>query len=371
MLYGTQQVNGFQLGLEYATKGTMTVAGRPIEVIIKDTGGKAETGAAMARELIEKDGVDLLQGAPSSSVTLAIMEVAKANKKILMVNPAASPAITGANFNEFTFRTSRTSVQDALTMGGALVEQYKGPFVQIAPDNAFGRGSAAGFYAVVKAKGGQFTANDTAEGVGSIFIPADATDFSSYINQVLAAKAKVLIVTWAGASFLPLFQQMTDAGVFDSMTVATGVGDNATFKAVYSGAIGVVGVNVYHYTLPKTAANDWLVAEHMKRFNSPPDLFTEGGFSAAQAIVAALEKTGGDATAEKMIPALEGLSFEGPKGTTTFRKEDHVALQPLYLVKIIKADDPEFKNIELIKEYSAAETTPPCAVPAELKRCAQ
>ena len=70
-------------------------------------------------------------------------------------------------------------------------------------------------------------------------------------------------------------------------------------------------------------------------------------------------------------PALEGLSFEGPKGTTTFRKEDHVALQPLYLVKIIKADDPEFKNIELIKEYSAAETTPPCAVPAELKRCAQ
>ena len=170
MLYGTQQVNGFQLGLEYATKGTMTVAGRPIEVIIKDTGGKAETGAAMARELIEKDGVDLLQGAPSSSVTLAIMEVAKANKKILMVNPAASPAITGANFNEFTFRTSRTSVQDALTMGGALVEQYKGPFVQIAPDNAFGRGSAAGFYAVVKAKGGQFTANDTAEGVGSILL---------------------------------------------------------------------------------------------------------------------------------------------------------------------------------------------------------
>ena len=128
-------------------------------------------------------------------------------------------------------------------------------------------------------------------------------------------------------------------------------------------------VNVYHYTLPKTAANDWLVAEHIKRFNSPPDLFTEGGFSAAQAIVAALEKTGGDTSAEKMIPVLEGLSFDSPKGVMTFRKEDHVALQPLYLVKVIKADDPDFKNIELIKEYSATETAPPCAVPAELKRC--
>ncbi len=79
--------------------------------------------------------------------------------------------------------------------------------------------------------------------------------------------------------------------------------------------------------------NDWLVEEHKKRHNGEvPDLFTPGGFAAAMAIVEALEKSGGDADGNKLIPLMEGMSFETPKGTMTFRPEDHQALQTLYSI---------------------------------------
>ena len=83
-------------------------------------------------------------------------------------------------------------------MGAALTKLGKN-FVQISQDNAFGQGSAAGFYKVVKADGGTFPVNDTEKGVGTVFAPPDTTDFTPYINQILDSKADVLIVTWSGS----------------------------------------------------------------------------------------------------------------------------------------------------------------------------
>ncbi len=79
--------------------------------------------------------------------------------------------------------------------------------------------------------------------------------------------------------------------------------------------------------------NDWLVAEHEKRFNAPPDFFTAGGFAAAMAVVTAVDKAKSTDT-EKLISTMEGMAFETPKGTMIFRKEDHQALQPMYAFKI-------------------------------------
>ena len=83
--------------------------------------------------------------------------------------------------------------------------------------------------------------------------------------------------------------------------------------------------------------NDGLVVEHQKRFNAPLDFFTCGGFAAAMALAASVEKAG-STDAEKLLPAMERLSFDTPKGKMTFRKEDHQALQAMYAFKI-KVDD--------------------------------
>jgi branched-chain amino acid transport system substrate-binding protein len=367
-IYGPMLENGFNIGMEYATKGSNKVAGKDIKIIVKDVSDKPETGVTLAREAIEKDGAKILTGVPSSAVALAVSGVAKDNKVIYNSCPAASPDLTGKGYNDYTFRAGRTSIQDALTMGGALVQLGK-KFVQIAPDNAFGRGSAAGFFATVKALGGNFVVNNNDKDTGTVFAPIETTDFTPYINQILDAKADVLIVTWAGSGFVPMFQQMQQLGVFKSMTVATGMGDNATLKAGYSTATGSVGVSVYHYALFDNAENKYLVEKHKEKFKTPPDLFAECGFNAAVMLVKALEATQGDPDAAKMIKALEGMKFNGPKGEYTVRPEDHVLLQPMPLVKLTNTTDPDFKFVELVKLLKPEESAPPCAVPAELNRC--
>ena len=126
---------------------------------------------------------------------------------------------------------------------------------------------------------------------------------------------------------------------------------------------GMEGFSVYYYGLPDNEVNNWLVEEHKKRFNGEvPDLFTAGGMSSAIAAVEALKKTEGDADAEKLIPAMEGMTFDTPKGPMTFRPEDHQALQTLYAVKLEKKEGFDYPVPVLIRELTPEETAPPIQV---------
>ncbi len=367
-IYGPLFERGFEIGLDYVTNGARTIAGRPVQIVLKDTASNTEKGATLAREAIEKDGAEILVGVPSSPVALAVGGIAAQNKKVYIAGPAAADAVTGANFNQYVFRCGRQNIQDALTMGAALVKLGKN-FVQISQDNAFGQGSAAGFYNVVKAAGGKFTINDTDKGAGAIFAPVDTTDFTPYINQILDSKANVLIVTWSGTGFVPMFQQMTQLGVFKAMSVATGFGDNQTLAKGYADAVNSVGVVVYAYSLFDTPENKYLTDEHIKRFKVPPDLWAEAGFNCAVMAKQAIEATKGDTDGDKLVAALEGMKFKGPKGDYQVRATDHALLQPMTLVQLMNTTDKDFKFFKLVTLFKPEETAPPCAVPAALNRC--
>ena len=354
-LYGLQQQRGFALGIEYASggvkddQGRWVIAGRPVEIIVKDDEGNPEKSVSLAQELIEKDGVEILQGPVASNAATALTNVALENKMILMIDPAATAATTGASFNPYVFRTSRTNFDDTLVIAKYLVDNNGPEFAHIAIDTAFGQSSATALEFAVSKYGGKVIAN--------IYAPADTTDFTAYIQQALDSGAKNLFLTWAGTGYVTLYQQLSDAGVFDQMTISTGFGDNVSFAAVFGNAvssIGSTGLNVYHYTAAKNPVNDWLVEHHLAEYKEYPDLFTAGGMASAIALAAALEKTGGDASGDAMIPALEGLMFEGPKGTYHIRPEDHVCEQPMNILKLVNLD-PDL-NKDGVNEYAFFET---------------
>lgn len=351
-LYGQQQTRGFALGLEYASggkkddKGRYIIANRPVEVLIRDDEGNAEKGVSLARELIEAEKVELLQGPVSSAVAAALTTVALENKIILMVDPAASYYTTGAYFNPYVFRTSRTSFDDTLIIAKYLVENIGKTFAHIGVDNAFGRGSGEALKYSAELYGGSIVAD--------IYAPLATTDFTPYIQQAMDSGAKCLFLTWSGTGYVTLYQQLADLDVLEKMQVATGYGDNASFAAVYGAALGQIGLNVYHYTAVKNPVNDWLTKRHIELYKEPPDLFTAGGMASALAMAAALQKTGGVTTGDVMIPALEGLTFAGPKGTYYIRPEDHVCLQPMNVLKLVNLD-PD-KNKDGVKEYEFFET---------------
>jgi branched-chain amino acid transport system substrate-binding protein len=332
-LYGSQQTRGFEIGLEYASggkqdaEGRYIIANRPVEVLQADDEGNAEKAVQLARELIEKDGVEILQGPVSSVSAIALTTVALENKMILMVDPAASAFMTSTYFNPYVFRTSRTNYDDTLIIAKYLVENVGTKFAHIGIDNAFGQGSGAALKFSVEKFGGEVIAD--------IYAPFDTTDFTPYIQQAMDSGADCLFLTWAGIGYVTLFQQLADLCALDEMQVATGYGDNASFAAVYGAAIDQIGLNVYHYTVPENPINDFLVERHLELHGEPPDLFTAGGMASAIALAAALEATDGDATGDVLITALEGLKFEGPKGTYYIRPGDHVCEQPMNILKLV------------------------------------
>jgi branched-chain amino acid transport system substrate-binding protein len=357
--------------MEYATgapgteEDVFTLDGCEIQILVRDDQGSAETTATLARELIEVEDVDLLVGTVSSGSTATLQEIALENDVVLIVAPAAANDITGANFNDHTFRTSRENYQDFINLCQYLTTVYD-TFVQIAPDYSFGYGGATSARDACTFFGGEFVADD-------IFAPLDTTDFTAYMEQIYNSGADAWIVTWAGGGFVPMFQAARELGVLDEMGMGASFFDNRTMVAVFSPVademVGQTSGILYHYTAPDNPINDWLVEQIKARYGELPDLFDADGMNAAILALEAIKATDGDTSAAALIPALEGLEFAGPKGSIYIRPEDHVAIQDMYIVKLINLDDPEFKIFELV---TTTRPEPPCLLPEDLQdRCGE
>lgn len=373
-IYGYELEFGFKLGLLHAAGidptefesidaalATLTIADRPVEILVRDNGGDPDTATSQARELIEQEGVEILVGAPSSGVTVALQQVALDYDVILFAAPGASPAITGANFNINTFRVCRNTYQDFLSFVPYAQENLGTNFVIFAADYEFGRASAGAAQAVLGSAGITFV-QDT------IFAPLETTDFTTYIQQILDSGADAVLPIWAGDTSVTLFQQLDELGVRDQMAVVAAFNSNDIVALSDPSNIGNVSWIVYQYALPQNEVNDWLVEKHLAVYSDVPDLFTECGFATAQALTAGVTAAAGDTLPSALIPALEGLQWEGPKGTYIIRPGDHQALVPMYIVQLDNLDDPDQRFYTLLQEVAALDIIPPCEAGEE--RCA-
>ncbi|MGD2186742.1 MAG: ABC transporter substrate-binding protein, partial [Desulfobacterales bacterium] len=150
--FGNQARVGFQLGMEYYTKGSMKLIGRPVEIIVKDSQIKPAIGKQLLTEAYKDDKVDLAVGPTSSAVAMAMLPVPLEFKKILVVEPAVSDTITGKDSNRYVFKTSRNSSHDAI--GNALVLARPGVSVAtVAQDYTFGRTFVEKYKKACEAKG--------------------------------------------------------------------------------------------------------------------------------------------------------------------------------------------------------------------------
>ncbi len=353
-VYAKQEITGFKLGLEYATGGKMEVGGRKIEVIVEDDQLKPDVSKQKVTKLYADDKVDLVVGTTSSAAALAILPVAQEFKKVLIVEPAVADSITGEHWNRFVFRTGRNSGQDAIA--NALAVAKAGVSIAtIAQDYAFGKDGVAAYKAAVEKLGGKVVHEE--------YTPVQATDFTAPIQKIIAALkdkpgTKFVFVIWAGKG--GPFSQLV-ANRLDKFGITLTSGSNVldALKAMKAqGLEGMVGGAYYYYEIPKNPVNDWLVKEHQKRFNEPPDFFTCGGFAAAMAVVGGIQKAGGT-DSEKLIAAMEGLEFQTPKGKMIFRKEDHQALQSMYAFKMAAKPDVAWLVPVLTRELTPQETAPP------------
>ena len=351
--YANQTETGLKFGFEYLTGGTMTLDGRKIVILPKDDQGKPDVAKSLLERAYMDDNVDLAIGTTSSGATLSMLPVAEGAKKLLIVEPAVANSITGEKWNRYIFRTARNSTQDAL--GGAVALGNGDVSIgMLAQDYAFGRDGVAAFKAALA------EAHSDAKVVFEEYAPFANTDFTASAQRLFDALKdrpgrKIIAIIWAGPS--PLAEIANFKPEHYGIALSAG-GNILPVMKQYRSFPGMEGAIYYYYAFPKNAMNDWLVTEHQKRFNMPPDFFTCGGMAAASAVVTAVKKAGGTDT-EKLIATMEGMEFDTPKGRMVFRKDDHQALQSMYVFKVKSGGKDEWDLLDLVREITISELPVP------------
>ncbi len=342
--YAEAYTAGFEAGLDYATDGTGEVDGRPLDITWEDDQGNLDTAVAKAKDLIGQ-GTQILAGTVVSGIATTLAEQAAQNKVLYISGPAAADAITGVN--DYTFRSGRQTYQDVATAGTFIGDPAGKKVVVFAQDNAFGQGNLAAVQAVLGSAGAT---------VDGVLVAEDATEFTPFAQQLIAAQPDLVFVAWAGASSGAMWTALSQQGVFDAAPVVTGLGDVATYNA-YGDASGDISFLNHYFGGAAGTDVEAAMIEHLEAAGAEPDLFSADGFVAAQMIVQAVRE-GGDSV-DGMVDALEGWTFDSVKGELTVRAEDHALLQPMFQVKLVQ-DGADWVP-ELVDTVDAETVAPPVA----------
>ncbi|MEV7778745.1 substrate-binding domain-containing protein [Kitasatospora sp. NPDC088351] len=343
--YGKQYLEGFKAGLDYATKGTGAVDGHKIEFEEQDDAGDPAKAVSAAKDLIGK-GHKILAGSTASGVALQVGPIAAQNKVLFISGPAAADKVTG--LNKYTFRSGRQSYQDIKT-AASFIGDAKGKKVAVlAQDNAFGQANVAAVKAVLGTQGAT---------VDSVLAPPSATDLTPFATQAKTAKPDLLFVAWAGDTSSALWTALNQQDVFADTKVVTGLDLAASYPLFGPASEKISFLNHYFGgaagTPVEKAMDDAVTAGGGKS-----DIFTPDGFTAAQMIVHAVEANHGSTDdTSALVKALEGWSFDGVKGPTTVRAEDHALLQPMFQVRLTGSGAAAKPSVE--KTLTADEAAPP------------
>jgi branched-chain amino acid transport system substrate-binding protein len=345
--FGAEEYEGFQYGLQYLKSQHNTCGGHKLNVTYVDDQTVATNAVNSAKDLIGQ-GYKIIAGSTSSGAATAVAPIADQNNVLFVSGPAAADAVTG--LNRHTFRAGRQSYQDVQTAANILPPKTVGKKVVVfAEDTAFG---ASNFTAVQQVFGGK------GQSVTKILVPFQTADLTPYAQQLKNANADLVFVAWAGSNSAAMWQALDQQKVFDTTDVATGLANRDTY-ATFGPIVGPKAKLLSHYIYqgPKNKVNTWLVNRMRARAGHPPDLFTPDGFNTALMLCHAVQVAKGD-DVDKMISALEGWQFLGPKGVNRIRKADHALIQPMFIASLIKGANGKYEA-KWLKTVSPGNVQPP------------
>ena len=344
--YTTEWLQGVQLGLAYATKGTNTVNGHKIRLTTVDDADSPTTAATDFKSFVGA-GYKIIGGTVDSGIAAELAPLAQQNRVLYISGPAAADLVTGAN--RYTFRSGRQTYQDVQTAKSYIQALGTGKSVLVlGQDFAFGQSYVTDATQAFSALG------DT---VTSQLVPLTTSDFTPVALQIKAAHPDIIFLAWAGGTGAPLAQALDQQGIFASSKVITGLANTATYQFYGTAGLKFNYLSLYYWQGPHNAVNSYLVKKMQSVFGQAPDLFTADGFVWGQMVVRAIQK-GDGSNVLKMIKGLEGWTFLAPKGTQTVRASDHAMLQPMFQVQLVQTVTGAYQPVNL-NTLSSAATAPP------------
>ena len=181
------------------------VLGQKIEIVTADHQNKPDLAVAIARRWYDTEGVDMITELTTSSVALAVQELSKEKKKIDIVVGAATSRITGDACTPYSFHWAHDTRALAVGTGGALVKAGGDSWFFLTADYAFGYALEKDTTEIVTSNGGKV--------LGSVRVPLNSSDFSSFLLQAQASKAKVIGLANAGGDTINAIKQAAEFGI--------------------------------------------------------------------------------------------------------------------------------------------------------------
>ena len=185
-----------------------SVLGHKIEIVTADHQNKPDLGAAIARRWYDVENVDMITELTTSSVALAVQELSKEKKKIDIVVGAATSRITGDACTPYSFHWAYDTRALAVGTGGALVKAGGDTWFFLTADYAFGYALEKDTSEIVTSNGGKV--------LGSVRVPLNSSDFSSFLLQAQSSKAKVIGLANAGLDTTNSIKQAAEFGIVKS-----------------------------------------------------------------------------------------------------------------------------------------------------------
>ena len=316
--------------LYQAVNGT-TVAGKKVEVILKDDTGVADITKRLAQELVVNDKVAFLAGFGLTPLALAVAPIATQAKVPEIVMAAGTSTITEAS--PFIARTSFTLAQSSVPMADWSIKNGIKKVVTLVSDYGPGIDAEKSFAEKFKAEGGTIAE--------SLRVPLRNPDFAPFLQKAADAKPDALFVfvpSGFGAQFV---KQFVERGLDKSgiKLIATGdVTDDDQLNGMGDVMIGVI--NTHNYSAAHDSPANKAFVEAFKKANNGmrPNFMAVGGYDGMHLIYAALKKTKGDASGDALIKVAKGMSWESPRGPITIDPETRDIVQNVYIRKVEKVD---------------------------------
>jgi branched-chain amino acid transport system substrate-binding protein len=271
------------------------VLGQKVELITADHQNKPDLAAAIARRWYDAEGVDMITELTTSSVALAVQELSKEKKKIDIVVGAATSRITGDACTPYSFHWAYDTRALAVGTGGALVKSGGDTWFFLTADYAFGYALEKDTSDIVKERGGKV--------VGSVRVPLNSSDFSSFLLQAQSSKAKIVGLANAGLDTTNSIKQAAEFGIVKSGQKLAGL--LMTLSEVHGlgleAAQGLVLTEGFYWD--HDDASRAFSERFIKRTGHMPSMIHAGTYSATLSYLKAVKAAGtkdSDAVAKKL-----------------------------------------------------------------------
>jgi len=323
-----------------------TVAGKKIEVIVKDDAGTADTTRRLAQELVVNDKVQLLAGFGLTPLALATAPIATQAKVPMIVMAAATSSVVDQS--PMIVRSGFTLPQITAPLADWAAKNNIKKVVTLVSDYGPGIDAETAFKTRFTAAGGQVSE--------SLRVPLRNPDFAPFLQKVKDDQPNAVFVfvpSGVGAIFM---KQFVERGFDKSGIRLIGTGDvtdDDILNDIGDVALGVI--TSMHYSAAHPSAAMKAYVDGFKKLNGiRPNFHSVGGYDGMRLIYRALEATKGNTDGEALVNAMKGMQFESPRGPVTIDPASRDPIQNVYLRKVEKQNgelwNVEFQTVTAVKD---------------------